>query len=179
MQDFTTHSFTNSMLYPCLNYFLPQTFHSLNFRINIKRNAQPFSIECSLLENGENSNLTYLLHYTKQGWRKQLGRIQGCRVAVKYFSPKSTQGKNFVYEFCVLFTRHKIHKQNFCLVYSWVKNTLNPSGNPQNPLVVKTENFNLTYRPLFLVSCGFPDVATLTVHPLGLTLFFGFELGFR
>ena len=36
----------------------------------------------------------------------------------------STQGKNFVYEFCVLFTRHKIHKQNFCLVYSWVKNTL-------------------------------------------------------
>ena len=43
---------------------------------------------------------------------------------IKYFSPMRTQDKNFVYEFCVLFTRHKIHKQNFCLVYWWVKNTL-------------------------------------------------------
>jgi hypothetical protein len=36
----------------------------------------------------------------------------------------NTQGKNFVYEFCVLFTRHIIYKRNFCLVYSWVNNTL-------------------------------------------------------
>ena len=80
-QVFTTHSFTNPILYPCLNYILPQTFHSLNFRINIKRNTQPFSIECSLLENGGNSNLTYLLHYTKLGWRKRLGRIEGSELA--------------------------------------------------------------------------------------------------
>ena len=43
---------------------------------------------------------------------------------IKYFSPMSTQGKDFVYEFCVLWIRHKIHARNFCLVYSWVKNTL-------------------------------------------------------
>ena len=43
---------------------------------------------------------------------------------LKYFSPMSTQGKKFVHEFCVLWIRHKIHARNFCLVYSWVKNTL-------------------------------------------------------
>ena len=48
---------------------------------------------------------------------------------LKYYSPMNTQGKNFVYEFCVLFTRHKIHKRNFCLVYSWVNNTLHHKYN--------------------------------------------------
>ena len=41
-QVFTTHSFTNPILYPCLNYILPQTFHSLNFRINIKEKHATF-----------------------------------------------------------------------------------------------------------------------------------------
>ena len=49
-------------------------------------------------------------------------RVKVC--VLKYCSPMNTQGKNFVYEICVLFTRHKIHKRNFCLVYSWVNNTL-------------------------------------------------------
>ena len=37
---------------------------------------------------------------------------------LKYYSPMNAHGKTFVYEFCVLFTRHKIPKRKLCHVYS-------------------------------------------------------------
>ena len=54
-----------------------------------------------------------------------------------YFHQKKQKNRNtkvfftheYTRQFCVLFTRHKIQAQNFCLVYSWVKSTLMSSEN--------------------------------------------------
>ena len=50
------------------------------------------------------------LGYVKHVLYKKILILKTTLSELKYFSPMSTQGKNFVDEVCVLFTRHKIHK---------------------------------------------------------------------